>query len=385
MSLTEFPCICIFSALYPPSMGGVETFTLHLANALAKRGLRVIVVTLNTHASEDKVTDEGVEVVRLPCRGFLNNRYPLMQKNKTYQHLWAWLLSQHIDYVLVNTRFYPHSYTGLSFARKKDVSPILIEHGSAHLTMGNPVVDAGVQLVEHIITKAERRFRASYYAVSRKASAWLLHFDINSCGELPNAIDADAYATSASSRNYRVELGLSSSTFIVAFVGRLVNEKGVLELAQAVKTWGSEENITVLAAGDGPQRETLRAYENNRFRLLGKLGREDVAALLSQANVICLPSRSEGFATSLLEAAACQTPAITTSVGGADELVPSSEYGTILTDHRPETIRRVLQNTIRNPDRIEEQGHNVNTLVRSTYSWDKTARLVIEACQKAQE
>ena len=71
-------CICIFSALYLPNMGGVERFTDSLAAELAAEGHSVIVVTSNTHGlSNREVLDNGVEVTRLPCKSFIDGRYPV--------------------------------------------------------------------------------------------------------------------------------------------------------------------------------------------------------------------------------------------------------------------------------------------------------------------
>ena len=47
--------------------------------------------------------------------------------------------------VIVNTRFYPHSLAGLAFARNRGIAPVLIEHGSAHLTLGNPLLARGLR------------------------------------------------------------------------------------------------------------------------------------------------------------------------------------------------------------------------------------------------
>lgn len=378
------PCICIFSALYYPSMGGVETYTENLARTLAEAGYRIIVVTLATHGPSGTTVRDDVEVVRLPCRGYLDNRYPVALKNSEYRALWSQLESERIDYVVVNTRFYLHSIEGLAFAQANSIVPVLIEHGSAHLTMGNPFVDAGVGLVEHAVTRAERRYGASHYGVSRKSSAWLSHFGIESQGELPNAISAGAYADHASTRDFRSEFELPADSFAVAFIGRLVGEKGILELAQAVAEWTSEQDITLFVAGDGPLGKALRAYESVRIQLLGKLCAEDVAALLAQVDALCLPSRSEGFATALLEAAACGTPAIVTDVGGVDELIPNERFGTVIPDRRPETIRKALELAAENPRLLRSQGRNAEERVRTEHTWEKTARRVIEACRNAQ-
>lgn len=300
-------CICLFASLYHPSIGGVETYTASLAHELACRGLQVIVVACNTHGQPSREEElDGIEVLRLPCLPLLNTRFPLPFLARATRE-WKWLCAQRIDYVVVNSRFYPLSIMALRFARERGIAPILIEHGSAHLTLGNRYIDIAVRKVEHHLTEKGKRFDPVYYAVSRKASEWLGHFGITSLGEIHNAIDADAYTADASDRDFREELGLLPDTLLVSFVGRIVPEKGVRQLAEASRILS--RGIFIAMAGTGPYLQELRYLERNDvFRLLGRLSRQDAAALLAQSDVMCLPSRSEGFATTLLEAAACKTP-----------------------------------------------------------------------------
>lgn len=300
-------CVCLFASLYHPSIGGVGTYTASLARELARRGLRVIVVACNTHGQPSHEEEpSGVEVLRLPCLPLLNTRFPLPFLARASKE-WKWLCAQRIDYVVVNSRFYPLSIMALRFARERGIAPILIEHGSAHLTLGNRYIDIAVRKVEHHLTEKGKRFDPVYYAVSRKASEWLGHFGITSLGEIHNAIDADAYTADASDRDFREELGLLPDTLLVSFVGRIVPEKGVRQLAEASRILSG--GIFIAMAGTGPYLQELRYLERNDvFRLLGRLSRQDAAALLAQSDVMCLPSRSEGFATTLLEAAACKTP-----------------------------------------------------------------------------
>lgn len=378
------PCICLFSALYAPSVGGVETYTACLARALAALGHRVIVVTSNVCGLPERESDGGVEMIRLPSRTLLGGRFPMPRKDAAYRRLMSWLEEQDVESVVVNTRFYPLSREGLAFAQSKGVVPVLIEHGSAHLTVGSPLADAGVCLVEHAITRHALRLPASCYAVSRKASAWLSHFSATSRGELSNSIDADAYLAQASARSFHEELNLPPDAFVAAFVGRLVREKGVLELARAVELVGNDRPLVALVAGEGPLRAELTPFEGSRFHLLGSLDRADVAALLSQADVLCLPSRSEGFATALLEAAACWTPAIVTDVGGTDELVPDDRFGTVIPNADPPTIARALEDAASDAEATAAQGRLVGQLVRDEYSWKRTAERVLAACRAAQ-
>lgn len=378
--------LCIFSALYAPSMGGVETYTESLACALANTGCKVTIATMNTHNAKRYERDGNVEIVRLPALNVLGGRYPLPKCNAEYRAAMERLIESCPNYVVVNTRFYPLSLTGLSFARKLGIAPVLVEHGSAHLAMGGRATNAIVEAVEHAMTALDKLQHPTCYAVSKKASAWLGHFGITSAGELPNAIDADQYAANASQRDFRAELGIPADALLVASAGRLIPEKGVLQLAQAAQMLEQRNaNVQIAVAGAGPLEKQLAAMSIPSVHLLGKLDRADLAALFTQADLYCLPSRSEGFATTLLETAACRTPAIVTNVGGTDELIPNASYGTIISDMEPNSIADALQNANSNRETLKAQGLAVGKCVREICSWKRTAELTLAACKTAQD
>ena len=459
------PCVCLFSALYAPSVGGVEGYTEHLAHALACIGCRVIVVAMNTHGREGYVHEPAtphkpeptiadgdtplVEVVRLPCRPLLGGRYPAPRRNAEFRALWKWLESQHINYVVVNTRFYLLSEMGVEFAQAKGIVPVVIEHGSAHLTIGNPMLDQAVQAVEHGLTKRLAAYPAAFYGVSKRACDWLGHFGITADGVLPNAIDTDTFAASAAAASlppgnrsgseedetlskpaasFRDRFGLPAEAFVVAFVGRLVPEKGIENLVEAVNLMEVDRPVTLLIAGDGPLRNDLArkaeahnpeaAMTNdregtpaqspvcspcekpseagneehavrqgssapfNRIILLGSLSKPQVADLLAQADVLCLPSRSEGFATVLLEASAAGTPCIATPVGGTDELFPTAGFGVVIPDAEPQTIAGALEAAAADPETWQAMGRHAAERVRSHFTWQTTAEALLTACRQ---
>lgn len=376
--------ICIFSALYAPSMGGVETYTQNLAAALDEMGCSVTVVTTHSHGGEALERHGNVEVIRLPCISALGGRYPVPKHDKAYRRSMERLTNTAPDYVVVNTRFYPLSLEGLKFARKQGITPVLVEHGSAHLSMGNPAVNAAIEAVEHAMTLLDKRQQPVCYAVSKKASDWLAHFGIASAGELPNAIDADAYVAGASARNIREELSISDDALLIASAGRLIPEKGILQLAGAAQMLHQEgRNIHVVMAGAGPLETQLAAIDAPNLHLVGKLSKPDLTALYQQADAYCLPSRSEGFATTLLESAACGTPAIVTNVGGTDELIPNGRFGAIITDMEPETIAHALRRADDDRGALQAQGRAVAERVREICSWQQTAQRALDACERA--
>lgn len=383
---SKTPSICIFSALYTPSMGGVETYTKSLAQALADMSCHVSIVTTNTHSAKSFEQHGGIEVFRLPAFNALSGRYPIPKRTTECRATMKNLARVCPDYVVVNTRFYPLSLIGITFARRLGVTPVLIEHGSAHLAMGNPATNLVVEAVEHMMTELGKRYSPTCYAVSKKASAWLEHFGIDSAGELPNAIDADAFAAGTSQRDFRSELEIPADALVVASAGRLVPEKGVLQLTEAAQLLAKRDiNAHVIMAGAGPLENQLARINGANLHLAGKLDRADLTALLLQADVYCLPSRSEGFATTLLEAAACNTPSIVTNVGGTDELIPDERYGTIIADMEPETIAAALQGAEANRKILQAQGKAVGLRVRRICSWKRTAELTLQACERAQQ
>lgn len=368
--------LALFSAQYPPHMGGVENFTQSAARALLRRGNRVVVVTNDTEGLGAGWEDEGgVEVLRLPCEPLVSGRLPIPRLCGERRHLLGELAARDFDGVLVNARFYPHSLLGMRFAREKGLRPVVLDHGSAYLSFSNPVLDPCVRLYERAITAWGRRYRAIYYGISQKSAAWLGEFGIHAEGVITNSIDADEFCAASSGRNFRAELGLGADAFVAAFVGRLIPEKGVDALIEASH---AEElrrrGVVFVLAGDGPLADEVRAAEGPGLQWVGSLGRADVSALLQQADAFCLPSRSEGFATVLLEAAACGCPSVVTDVGGAQELIPDGRYGVIMESAKPEEIVRaiVCLGVKGSLDRIQST-KACRELVEREFSWDKTA------------
>ncbi|CAK7051157.1 MAG: D-inositol-3-phosphate glycosyltransferase [Paraeggerthella hongkongensis] len=377
---------CIFSAHYLPHVGGVEKYTQHLARALSEQGNRVIIVTSNVHdLPNTELLEQEIEIVRLPCYKLLNGRYPITRHNSTYRKLANYLLEQNIDYVTINTRFYRHSLEGVKLAELKGIRPIIVDHGSAHLTMGNKIVDPFVAMVEHAVTELVKRHSADYYAVSQAGIEWLRHFGIEACGVLNNSIDALAFAKSASHRSFRREANLSNNAFAVAFTGRLIPEKGIPALAEAARMLVGEPLIHFFVAGEGPLKETLTKEPLSNVTFLGRLEARDISALLKESDIFCLPSRSEGFSTSLLEAAACKAAPLVTNVGGVQELVPSDAFGVILPSADGKTIADAIRDLNRNRARCRAMGESINKLVIDKFSWNETARLTTLACSAAQE
>lgn len=430
MTSSEQPSYAVFSALYAPHTGGVETYTAGIAAELARRGSRVTVVTcqLSNSCPLREVQENGVEIVRLPSLSLMDGRLPLLRRGAAFRREMDALASASFDHVIVNTRFYGLSLAGARFAQSTRTPAVIVEHGSAHLSLGNVALDALVEAYEHRATKRIAACGLPFAAVSQAAAQWLSHFGLTCSGIVPNALDAEEYARAASSRSFRKELGISPETLLVAFVGRLVPEKGVSEILKAARLvcaesgkgsigleaeggarteaevkgkydTGANANANANAnakanananaedgaaayafafAGTGPLVQDVRkAAETLPAFALGHLDAPDVAALLREANMLCLPSRSEGFATVLLEAAAMGCMPIVTNVGGAHELgvtfAEETSTGVLLPNMRADSIAQSLLWARTHNDECRSRGKRLAHEVRDNHSWSSTA------------
>lgn len=371
---------CIVSAQYLPHKGGVEVYTHCLAREIARAGGRVVIVTSeHEHAPAREFESPNVEVVRLPSRPLMNGRYPLPRKTEEFRLLLDYVRSLRIDHVIVNTRFYPLSLIGAKLAADARIRPVIIEHGSAHLTAGGGPIDAGVAFVEHAMTRRIKRYDADFYGVSKACCTWLRHFGIEAKGVISNAIDADDFVACASSRNFKDEFGLPNDTRLVAFTGRLEPEKGVAQLVEAARSVPAH----FVVAGEGSLRHRLECEAPENVHFAGALDRSDVAALLKQSDVFCLPTRSEGFSTSLLEAAACSCAPVVTDVGGVSELISDGRFGVVLENADPETIANALFALMADEEALESISSAVRERVKSAFSWEKSAQAAKAACRRA--
>lgn len=374
---------CIFSANYLPNNGGVERYTYYLAKNLIKKGNTVTVVTSNVFKLKEHEIIDGIEIYRIPCFNVLKGRFPILKKNKAFKKINSELIDKSFDFVVVNTRFYFHSLYGVELAAKQNIPCITIEHGTAHLTVKNKILDSIGERFEHGITKKVKKYCKDYYGVSEACCEWSAHFGIESKGVLYNSVDADEIEEIANNTviSYRKEYNIPSDATVITFTGRLVEEKGFLKLIEAIKQLNLK-NTWLFIAGDGPLYENLLKIKPDWTIALGKIDFEHIISLLKESDVFCLPSESEGFSTSVLEAVATKCFVITTSRGGSKELITGKEYGIIMESNSVEEIKHALTDVLSDDNyRISAVEKSYQRLIENN-TWDKTTNKLISIAEE---
>jgi glycosyltransferase involved in cell wall biosynthesis len=140
---------------------------------------------------------------------------------------------------------------------------------------------------------------------------------------VPMGIDA-ASLRGGDRAGTRQRLGIDGRTPVALFLGRLIEDKGLEDLVDALRQrpdWGR-----VLVAGEGPLRGGLeRAARSLPLTLLGQVGPTLRRELLAAADLLVLPSRAEGAPLVLAEAQAVGLPILATRVGGIPESTRSCD------------------------------------------------------------
>lgn len=366
--------ICIFCSHYFPYLGGVESYTGHLSKALTERGDKVVIVTSNDMHLETYTKMDGVPVFRMPCFNLLGGRFPISKPNREFWKIHRKLMGVKFDLVIIQTRFYPHSLYGALLAKKQGAKCVIVDHGTSHMTIGSPVFDKLGEIYEHGITAILKRYCKAFYGVSQNCCRWLEHFNIKPAGTLYNAVDPSEIERLMEHpvRDFRQEYDIDASAVVVTYTGRLVKEKGIMNLMEAVKEL--PKHVVLMIAGDGEEMEHVKEMADERMIPLGRLQLDEVAALLKQTDIFCLPTDyPEGFPTSVLEAAAAGCYVITTTRGGSQELIPDDSYGIIMNDNQPETIRKALEKALEDGDARDHAVEKTKARLKEYFTWDKTA------------
>lgn len=163
----------------------------------------------------------------------------------------------------------------------------------------------------------------------------------------------------------RQQLGIKENDFVVGFVGRFVEEKGLLTLAKAL-TMLSNYEWKWLLVGRGELQETLRiwAKENNlesRIIFVESVPHEEVSRYINLMNVLVLPSQTtdkfktltavgwkEQFGHVLIEAMACGVPVIGSSSGEIPNVIENS--GLVFPEGNADALKTCLLELMKSPE-----------------------------------
>ena len=211
---------------------------------------------------------------------------------------------------LIHAHFaYPVGAAAVELSRRWRVPLVLTLHGD------------DVTIHPHVSKWHRRRFsRTVHSANSVIAVSRSLAVETESLsGRYPHVlsvgIDPLRFKNLPDQNEMRKRYAIPEDAFVVLYVGSLLLQKGVVDLAGAFNRLGSERT-RLLLVGDGPIKLT-----GKRIIHVGTQPNRDIPKFLAMADVLVLPSHHEGLGQVILEAGAAEIPVVGSATGGIVDLL----------------------------------------------------------------
>ena len=142
--------------------------------------------------------------------------------------------------------------------------------------------------------------------------------------------------------NLRVQLGIPRDAIVYLFIGRLNEDKGILDLSAAFENLSNEDaNVHLLVVGPDEEGIYPRIVKmlvgcSSQLHCIGYS--EKPEQYMACADILCLPSHREGFGSVVIEAAAVGLPVIASNIYGLQDAVIDGQTGIL---HQPKNIDEI--------------------------------------------
>lgn len=315
-------------------------------------------------------------------------RYPLIPKLSQKLHgrsiaaaSWSTVARLHRQqpFDLIDSHFlHPDGFAAVEIGKRLGVPVVLSARGSD--AQGHADDPAMQRLLRPTLAAA-----SMLIAVSRPLAERLVELGAppEKIAIVPNGIDASTFRPNpGAGEAVRKHVGCGPGERLIVSVGRLERVKGHDMLLAALAILSRAVRVRAVIVGEGSWRRELEDQAEalglgDRVLFAGSIPHDALSAWYSAADVFCLPSRSEGHPNALVEALACGTPAVSTAVGAAGEIL-SQETGLLVPAEDSAALATALAAALtRNWDR---------TRIRSRVSgrsWERVADSVRSVFEEA--
>jgi glycosyltransferase involved in cell wall biosynthesis len=198
---------------------------------------------------------------------------------------------------------------------------------------------------------------------------------------IPNGVKASQFARreNADPSAFRARYAAADED-IVLYVGRVVAEKGLQVLVEAVPLVLAEHpKAKFIVAGTGfllpeLQKRSLEMGVANKIYFTGFIPDEDRDGLYQVASCAVFPSLYEPFGIVALEAMAARVPVVVSLAGGLQEVVRHSDTGITVYPDNPVSLAWGINHTLARPDWAKQRAENAYQVVLSEFNWPRIAR-----------
>ncbi len=368
---------------FPPRViGGISPHVYFLSKNLAKQGVKVYVVTCDFPGAKPYEVIDDVEVYRVdsyknPSPDFATWVY-LMNLNMQRETAAITRKIGNIDVFHAHDWLVATAGIGLKHVFRK---PLLVTMHSTEMGRRDGIRTGTEKMIHE--TEAWLTYEAwkvvccSDYMIQHVK--WAFGLPNDKLVMIPNGVNTQCYEESDGDLNaFRSKFALPEEK-IVLYVGRLVYEKGIHILINAVPKILEKANAKFIIVGSGYMKEQLLNIVRSmglEHKVLFEGFVDEISLLKLQkcADVSVVPSLFEPFGIVALEAMAAKSPVVVSDTGGLSEIVEHDITGVKVYPNNPDSLawgitKILLDDGYR--DRIRE---NAYRRVKEKYDWIKIAQ-----------
>ncbi|HEX8867139.1 MAG TPA: glycosyltransferase family 4 protein [Lentzea sp.] len=383
--------VLMLSWEYPPVVvGGLGRHVHALATQLAAQGHEVVVLCRQpsgtdavTHPTTDLVS-EGVRLIRVAE----DPAHFVFEKD-----LLAWTLAMghamtraglglgdwRPDVVHAHDWLVTHPAVALaeSFGVPLVATVHATEAGRHSGWLSHPLNQQVHSVEWWLVNRADSLITCS--SAMRREVAHLFDVDTADVSVLHNGIEPSGWKVRAK------DIGAARREYsphgdpLLLFFGRIEWEKGIQDLIAALPRIRRHHRGTrVVVAGDGSQTEWLQEQARKHrvlraVEFVGHLSDRSLAALLTAADAVVLPSRYEPFGIVALEAAAAGTPLVASTAGGLGEVVLDGVTGLSFAPGDVDGLARAVRDVLSDPTSAAARARAAKERLATDFDWASIA------------
>lgn len=381
--------ILVFSPFYPPHIGGLESHSDEFNKYLSQKEIKIHVFTprLPEDAPETETRRNGVSIIRFPAFEPIHN-YPVPRFWRAdFWRQWNSIFKEDYDIVISRTRFFFPSLMALRYARKQKLPLLHIEHGSDFAKFNGQIKTRLGELYDRTFGQLILRYADHIIGNSQASADFVKRLSGRTdCQVIYRGANIERIEGIEPRSDLREKY---ADKTIIAFIGRLIDGKGVRDLIAAVARL-ERNGILSFIIGSGPEEESLKKlvskYQlDSQVIFFGNLPFLESIAVLKPADIVVNPSYTEGLPTAVTEAALCQKAIIATDVGGTREIISGNNDGYLTQPKNIEQLKDKLSDLIDHPEKRLVFGQNAYQAVKSKFSWDHATDQYLEVFSKLLE
>ena len=369
--------VALFSGNYNYVRDGANQALNRLVGYLLKQGVQVRVYSPTVEHPAFPPTGDLVSVPSVPIPLRPEYRLPVMLPRRVRRDL-----EQFNPNVVHVSSPDIVGHRAVTWARRRQVAVA----ASVHTRFETYLEYYHLQWLEPLVRAGLRRFyhRCEVVLAPAPSTATILRAQrMNRDIEIwTRGIDRDQFNPERRDMEWRREQGIADDEMVIAFLGRIVMEKGLDVFADAIHAFAPLGlKYRVLVIGEGPARSWFEQQLPDAI-FAGQLTGPDLARALASADLFLNPSVTEAFGNVTLEAMACALPVIAAESTGATNLVRPAITGALVDGAEPRQFAAALAAYARDPEQRRRQGL-AGLEIAKTMDWDTINSAVIRVYKHA--